>query len=113
MTCSTAISRAMEIGPVYDRRPLWKCCAAEEKREAASVSGLLFCSAKKCARFFKMSVDTMPATPLYAAHQRGRRAAGANEFALVKSREPRKRHSPGFEAKAEKVHDTAFAVSVL
>ena len=58
-------------------------------------------------------------SPYKPVIERGRRAAGAEKFALVKwrrryggftnSREPRKRHSTGYEAKSHPAHDTAFA----
>jgi hypothetical protein len=73
----------MEIGPVYDIVGQGRYVALRKINEG-SQHFILQC--KKTEIFLKISVDTSPSTPLYAAHQRGRRAAGAFLFALVKSK---------------------------
>jgi hypothetical protein len=67
----------------------------------------------KNAKKFEIVVDTRKGRRLYTPHNEGGAPLATETFALVKSREPRERHSTGSEAKSDTTHDIAFAVSVL
>ncbi len=64
---------------------------------------------------FRILVDSLEHPRLYTPQQRGRRAAGANEFALVlRNQESRESDTqPGPKRKCIRAHDIASAKSVL